>query len=60
MAKLKVTLVKSTIAVKPNTKATALSLGLKKINDFIVLPDDASTAGKIKLLSHLVKVETVD
>ena len=60
MAKLKVTLVKSTIAVKPNTKATALSLGLKKINDSIILPDDASTAGKIKLLSHLVKVETVD
>lgn len=59
MAKIKVTLVKSTIAVKPNTKATALSLGLKKVNDSIVLNDDAATAGKIKLLAHLVKVEPV-
>ena len=56
----KVTLVKSLIGAKPNQKATAQSLGLKKIGDFIVHNDDAVLAGKIKVISHLVSVETVE
>ena len=56
----KVTLVKSLIGSKPNQKATAKSLGLNKIGDFIVHNDDAVLAGKIKVLAHLVKVETVE
>ena len=55
----KVTLVKSLIGCKPNQIATAKSLGLNKIGDFIVHNDDAVLAGKIKVLSHLVKVENV-
>jgi large subunit ribosomal protein L30 len=53
----KVTLIKSLIASKPNQKATAASLGLRKIGDNVVLKDDAVLAGKIKVLAHLVKVE---
>ena len=53
----KVTLVKSLIGSKPNQKATAKSLGLVKIGDFIVHEDNAVLAGKIKVISHLVKVE---
>ena len=53
----KVTLVKSLIGAKPNQKATAKSLGLNKIGDFIVHEDNAVLAGKIKVISHLVKVE---
>jgi large subunit ribosomal protein L30 len=53
----KVTLVKSLIACKPNQKATAKSLGLNKIGDYIVHEDNAVLAGKIKVISHLVKVE---
>ena len=56
----KVTLVKSLIGGKPNQKATAASLGLKKIGDSIVHEDNAILAGKIKVLSHLVTVETVE
>ena len=56
----KVTLVKSLIASKPNQKATAKSLGLNKIGDFIVHNDDAVLAGTVKVLAHLVKVETVE
>ena len=55
----KVTLVKSLISAKPNQKATAKSLGLNKIGDFIVHNDDAVLAGKIKVISHLVAVENV-
>ena len=56
----KVTLVKSLICCKPNQRATAQSLGLKKIGDSIVHADDAVLAGKIKVLAHLVTVETVE
>ncbi len=56
----KVTLVKSLIASKPNQKATAKSLGLTKIGDSIVHADDAVLAGKIKVIAHLVTVETVE
>ena len=53
----KVTLIKSIIGCKPNQKATAKSLGLVKIGDSIVHEDNAVLAGKVKVLSHLVKVE---
>lgn len=53
----KVTLIKSLIGSKPAQRATAASLGLKKIGDSIVHNDDAVLAGKIKVISHLVKVE---
>ena len=53
----KVTLVKSLIGTKPNQKATAKSLGLVKIGDSILHEDNAVLAGKIKVISHLVKVE---
>ena len=56
----KVTLTKSLICSKPNQRATAASLGLKKIGDSIIHENNAVLAGKIKVLSHLVTVETVD
>ena len=57
MEMVKVSLVKSIIGTKPNQKATAKSLGLEKIGDSIVHADDAVLAGKVKVISHLVKVE---
>ena len=56
----KVTLVKSLIGSKPNQKATAKSLGLNKMGDFIVHEDNAVLAGKVKVIAHLVTVETVE
>ena len=53
----KVTLVKSTIGALPNQKATAKSLGLNKIGDFIIHEDNAVLAGKVRVIAHLVKVE---
>lgn len=57
MENIKITLTKSLIGSKPNQRATAKSLGLKKIGDEIVHINDAVAAGKIKILSHLVSVE---
>jgi len=59
MENVKVTLVKSLIACKKNQIATAESLGLKRPGDFTVQANNASLQGKIKVISHLVKVETV-
>ena len=57
MEKIKVTLTKSLIAAKPNQKATAASLGLKKIGDSIVHDAGPVLDGKVKVISHLVTVE---
>ena len=59
MEMIKVTLVKSTIGCKANQIATAKSLGLNKLGKSAVVPNDAAVQGKIKTISHLVKVETV-
>ena len=53
----KVTLVKSLIGAKPNQKATAASLGLKKIGDSVLHEEGAVLNGKVKVLAHLVTVE---
>lgn len=53
----KITLTKSLISAKPNQKATAASLGLKKIGDSIVHEDGPVLDGKVKVISHLVTVE---
>jgi len=58
--KLKVTLVKSTIGSLQIHKATVEALGLKKIRQFNVLPDNASTRGMVKQVRHLVSVETIN
>ena len=56
MAKLKITLVRSTIGRKKDQIATAESLGLRKIGDVTTQPDNAQTAGKINKISHLIEV----
>ena len=59
MEKVKVVLIKSLIGAKPNQKATAASLGLHKIGDSNIHANDAVLAGKVRVLHHLVKVETL-
>ena len=55
--KVKVTLTKSLITAKPNQKATAKSLGLRKIGDFIEHEEGPVLDGKVRVLAHLVTVE---
>ena len=59
MENIKVTLVKSLISCKANQVATAKSLGLKRPGDSITLAANDAVKGKVKTISHLVKVETV-
>ena len=55
MAK-QVKLVKSLIGSKKDQIATAHALGLRKIGDVSVQPDNAQTAGKIKKIGFLLEV----
>ena len=56
MANVNVKLVKSLIGSKKDQIATAHSLGLHKIGDVKVQPDNAQTQGKIKKIIHLIEV----
>ena len=56
MAK-QIKLVKSLSGRKKDQVATANSLGLKKIGDVTVQPENAATLGKIQKISHLVEVQ---
>ena len=56
MANMKITLKKSLAGRLEKHIATAHSLGLKKINDVTVQPDNAQTRGKIAKIGYLVAV----
>ena len=56
MAELKVKLVKSLIGCKKDQIATAESLGLRKIGDVSVQPDNAQTKGKVNKIGFLLEV----
>ena len=54
---IKVKLVRSLIGSKKDQIATAHALGLRKIGNVTIQPDNAQTQGKIKKISHLVETE---
>ena len=49
-------LVKSLIGCTKPQIATAQALGLKKVGDVSVQPENEATLGKIQKISHLVEV----
>ena len=55
MADIKVKLVISLIGSNKAQIATANSLGLKKIGDVSVQPNNPQTQGKVKKISHLIE-----
>ena len=60
MAKLKITLAKSTIGAIEKHKRTAIALGLKKTQRSVIQPDNEAIRGMIATIAHLVKVETIE
>lgn len=56
MANLKIELVKSVNGRLKKHIATANSMGLRRIGDISVQPDNAQTRGKIAQIGYLVKV----
>jgi large subunit ribosomal protein L30 len=59
MASLKITLHKSPISQKQNQQLTVKSMGLRKVRQTVVLPDNQSNRGMVHTVRHLVTVEEV-
>ena len=59
MANLKITLVKSLNGRLEKHIATANSMGLRKIGQVSIQPDNTQTRGKISKIGYLLKVEEV-
>jgi large subunit ribosomal protein L30 len=60
VAKLNVTLVRSTIGAIPKHRKTVEALGLGKINSSNLHEDNAAIRGMIQQVRHLVKVEEIN
>ncbi len=60
MANLKITLVKSLNGRLEKHIATAQSMGLRKIGQVTVQPDNAQTRGKIAKIGYLLQVTEVE
>ncbi|MDR3311558.1 MAG: 50S ribosomal protein L30 [Spirochaetaceae bacterium] len=56
-AKIKITLLRSTIGQKPDKRATVRSLGLRKVRSSVVHDASPSVLGMAAAVSHLVQVE---
>jgi len=59
MAKIKISLKRSTIGALPQHRATVRSLGLRKIGSSTVQEDTPSIMGMVKNVSHLVSFEKI-
>ncbi|CAB4535186.1 unannotated protein [freshwater metagenome] len=59
MGQLKVTQIKSKISEKQNQRDTLRSLGLKRIGQTVLRPDDSVNRGYVRTVAHLVTVEEV-
>ncbi|MDR0520162.1 MAG: 50S ribosomal protein L30 [Clostridiales Family XIII bacterium] len=60
MAKIKVTLTKSTIGAIPNHRKVVQALGLRKMHKSVILEDCPAARGAINKVRHLVTVEDAE
>jgi large subunit ribosomal protein L30 len=60
VGKLSVTLERSSIGHPRDQKATVRSLGLRRMHQTVVVPDNASIRGMIHKVRHLVRVQPVE
>ncbi|MBE3580336.1 MAG: 50S ribosomal protein L30 [Thermoanaerobacteraceae bacterium] len=60
MGKLKVTLKRSLIGHPPQVRRTAEALGLRKIGQQVLQPDNPAVRGQIRKLAHMLQVEEVE
>lgn len=58
--KLKITLVRSLIGRPEVQRDTVKTLGLRKLNSSVIHNDTPDIRGKVKKVSHLVKVEEIE
>ena len=54
---LRITQVKSRIGYKKKAKATLDAMGLRKLNQSVIMPDNPATRGMVKKIEFLINVE---
>jgi len=59
-SQLKIKLLKSASSRSPRQRKTVEALGLRRINQSVEVPDNASMRGMIACIEHLVEVEEVN
>jgi large subunit ribosomal protein L30 len=59
MSKLRITYAKSMIGYSRDQKETMFSLGLRKLHQVVVKPDNPSVRGMVFKVRHLVAVEEI-
>ncbi|AMA74409.1 MULTISPECIES: 50S ribosomal protein L30 [Aneurinibacillus] len=59
MAKLQITLKRSLIGRTQNQKATVAALGLRKIHQTVIKPDNAAMRGMVEKVKHMVEVKEI-
>jgi large subunit ribosomal protein L30 len=59
MSKLRITYKKSKIGYAKDQKETVTSLGLRKLGQSVIKPDNPSIRGMVFKIRHLVEVEEV-
>jgi large subunit ribosomal protein L30 len=60
MAQIRVTYVKSAIGYRQSQKDTIRSLGLRRLNQTVVVDDNPSMRGMVETVQHLVRVESAE
>lgn len=58
--KIKITLCRSVIGCHAKRRRTIRALGLRRINDTVIQPDNPSIRGMLRMVADLVKVEPAD
>jgi large subunit ribosomal protein L30 len=56
---LKITLVRSPIGYSKRQKRTVEALGLRRLHQSVIKPDNPAIRGMVRKISHLVRVEEV-
>lgn len=59
MGKLKITQIRSTIKRQEKQKRTMRALGIRKMNQTVVQPDNPQIRGMVFKVKHLVRVEEI-
>ncbi len=60
MGDLRITQIKSKIGFPEDQRATLRSLGLRKIRQQVIRPDNSAVRGMIKKVRHLITVEEAE
>lgn len=59
MGKLKITQVRSTIKREESQKRTIRALGLRKLHQTVIQPDNPQIRGMVFKVKHLIQVEEI-